>query len=440
MDNQNNQWEQPQSNPVETEQNEKKRGSMGLGFFFGALAGCVGIVMILLVIVIGYCGITGNRIVLGPKSTASGEEVSGSVLDKDTMEKIMELSAYINVYFYDEYEADDIRDGIYHGMVSALGDKYSAYYTAEEYEELQIDTNGTYYGIGATLTQEVDTMQVSIVRVYEGTPAEEAGLKKDDIILYVNDIEAVSMELSPLVQNIRGEEGTTVHLQVYRPSSAETLEFDVERRYVELPTVTRQMLENNIGYIELTAFQDNTAEQFEKTLAELEAQGMEAMIIDVRGNLGGLVSSVVRILDDLLPEGTVVYTEDKYGNRKDYTSDSSCVDYPIVVLTDQNTASASEILAGAIKDYDYGTLIGTTTFGKGIVQSIIPLEEGDAIKLTTEKYFTPSGVNIHGTGIEPDIELEYEFLGPEDAEYEIAYDNQIQKAIEILQEELMETN
>ena len=159
---------------------------------------------------------------------------------------------------------------------------------------------------------------------------------------------------------------------------------------------------------------------------------MEGLIVDLRDNPGGLLSSVVNILDVILPEGTVVYTEDKYGNRDTYKSDSGCIDYPMVVLVNGNSASASEIFAGAIKDYDYGTLLGTTTFGKGIVQTIFPLEDGDALKVTTAKYYTPDGCNIHGTGIEPDVELEYEFLGPEGESYDKQYDNQLQEAIRLL--------
>jgi carboxyl-terminal processing protease len=319
-------------------------------------------------------------------------------------------------------------------MVSGLGDPYTVYYTPEEYESLMVSTSGTYYGIGAGLTQDTDTMVVTITKVYEGTPAEEAGLLKDDIIVSVDGVEATSMDVSDLVQLIRGEEGTTVSLEIYRASTDEELTFEVERRNVQLPSVAGQMLDDGIGYIQISEFQSGTAAQFETILNQLEEQGMQSLIVDVRDNPGGLLSSVVSILDEILPEGTVVYTEDKYGNRDTYTSDASCINYPMVVLVNGNSASASEIFAGAIKDYEYGTLLGTTTFGKGIVQSIFPLSDGDALKITTAKYYTPNGYNIHGTGIEPDIELEYEFLGPDGTTYEMQYDNQLQKAIELLSE------
>ena len=302
---------------------------------------------------------------------------------------------------------------------------------------MQLDTTGQYYGIGAGLRQDVDTMVVSVSKVYEGTPSEAAGLLADDIILSVDGTDAASMEVTELVKLIRGEEGTTVHLEVYRAATGEYLSFDVERANVTLPSITCEMLDNGIGYIHIDSFEKETAAQFEKAVAEFEGQGLKGLILDVRYNGGGLVTAVVQILDDILPEGTVVYTEDKNGNRQDYTSDGdTSMDYPLAVLINGDSASASEILAGAIKDYEYGTLIGTTTFGKGIVQTIFQLEDGDAVKLTTAKYFTPKGNYIHSVGIEPDITLEYEYLDPEGEEYEMQYDNQIQKAIEVLTEEI----
>lgn len=360
------------------------------------------------------------------------QQAISEVLDEKTVSKLSELTSYINAYYMDEYDISDVQESLLAGYVSGLGDKYTVYYTPEEYEDLQISTTGTYYGIGAGLQQNADTMQVTVSKVYSGTPSEEVGLKENDIILYVDDIDATSMELTLLVQKIRGEEGTTVHLQVYRPSTNETLDFDVPRRNVSLPSVEGQMLDNNIGYIAIGEWQRTTSDQFKKIVEELAGEGMESMIIDVRSNPGGLLSSVVNVLDYILPEGTVVYTEDKYGNRETYTSDKSCLNYPMAVLINGNSASASEIFAGAIRDYEYGTLIGTTTYGKGIVQSIFNLTGGDALKVTTAKYFTPNGNYIHGVGIDPDISLEYEYSGPADEPYQMQYDNQLQKAIELL--------
>ena len=281
-------------------------------------------------------------------------------------------------------------------------------------------------------------MIVTISKVYSGTPAEEAGLLQGDVIVSADGNDATSMEVSDLVQIIRGEEGTTVSLEIYREATNKTFTVDVERRNVELPSVEGEMLDGGIGYIQIGEFQTKTAEQFDEILSGLEQQDMKGLIVDVRSNPGGLLNSVVEILDRLLPEGTVVYTEDKYGNRQDFTSDAECVDYPIVVLCDENSASAAEIFSGAMQDYNYATLIGTTTYGKGIVQTIYPLSDGDALKVTTAKYFTPNGNYIHGKGITPDIELEYEYGNPEGMVYEKQYDNQLQKAIEVMTEKLVQ--
>lgn len=401
------------------------------GFAAGVVVGIAAAAVILVGGTFGICKAGNYQMVIGSKGASKVKNTK--LLDQDTVDKVDELTNYMDLYYYEDYDVQDVQDGLLKGVVSGLGDKYSAYYTAEEYKEQQLSTSGTYYGIGAALAQDKDTMQVTITKIYEGTPSEEAGLKKDDVIVSADGTDATSMELTDFVKLIRGEEGTTVHLEIYRPSTEETLEFDVERKNVELPSVSSQMLENNIGYIQISEFQGKTAEQFESALSSLKDQGAQSLIVDVRGNGGGLVDSVVAILDDILPEGTVVYTEDKYGNRQDYTSSGDTyLDMPIAVLVDQNSASASEIFAGAIKDYNYGTLIGTKTFGKGIVQTVFSLPEGDAIKITTAKYFTPNGNYIHGVGIEPDIELEYQFMGGENDEYSVDLDNQIQKAIEVL--------
>lgn len=412
-----------------TPMGEQQRGG---GFLRGI---CLGIAGTLLVGVLGtfiVCRATGSQIIIagGGASQTGGTE---SVLDAEAVAKVNELAAYIDLYYYDETDREDLKNGLYAGLLEGLSDKYSVYYTAEEYAESQVSMTGQYYGIGAGLAQDKETMVVTISKVYEGTPSEAAGLRAEDIILSVDDTEASSMEVTELVKLIRGEAGTTVHLEVYRPSTGENLSFDVERADVTLPSVASEMLTEEIGYIRIESFEKETATQFETALAGLEGQGMKSLVVDLRYNGGGLVDSVVQILDDILPEGLIVYTEDKNGNRQEYKSSGEThFDYPMAVLINQDSASASEIFAGAIKDYKYGTLIGTTTFGKGIVQSIFPLSDGDAVKLTTAKYFTPNGNYIHGVGIEPDIELEYEYLNPDGEEYEMQYDNQIQKAIEVL--------
>ena len=415
----------------EAEQKQRKKNGLARGILIGILGTlAVGVLGVYLV-----CFITGSQIMITNRGSGnSGED--GAVLDSDSVAKINELAAYIDLYYYEDVQSEDLKNGLYAGLVDGVEDKYSTYYTAEEYQQSQVSMTGKYYGIGAGLTQDVDTMVVSVSKVYEGTPSEEAGLLAEDIILSVDGVDATSMEVTELVKLIRGEEGTTVHLEVYRASTGEYLSFDVVRANVTLPSVASEMLTEKIGYIRIESFETDTATQFEEAMKKLNEAGMQSLVIDLRYNGGGLIDSVVQILDDILPEGLLVYTEDKYGNRQEYKSSGAThFDYPLVVLVNEDSASASEIFAGAIQDYQYGTLIGTTTFGKGIVQTIFKLSDGDAVKLTTAKYFTPNGNYIHGVGITPDIELEYEYLNPEGESYELKYDNQIQKAIEVLSEE-----
>lgn len=416
------------------EENQKKRSGFGSGMFVGFL---LGILLLGIGVTVGvhvYTTSTNQYLVISPSGVKKTAE--SNILTNKTVKKIDELMSYIDLYYNDDCDEDDIRNAIYAGTLEGLGDPYSVYYTADEYKDMQISTSGKYYGIGAALGQDAKTKEVTISKVYEGTPAEEAGLRDGDQIVKVNDTVSTSEELSNLVQKIRGEEGTTVHLKIYRASTKKTFEVDVERKNVELPSITSKMLDGGIGYIQISEFQSETEEQFKSALADLKKQGMKSLIVDVRSNPGGLITAAANILDQILPEGTVVYTEDKYGKREDYTSDSKCLKCPIAVLVNENSASASEIFAGAIKDYNYGTLIGTKTFGKGIVQTVFPLEDGDAVKITTAKYYTPKGNYIHGVGIEPDINLTYKYSGPEDEAYDMKYDNQVQKAIKVLTEKM----
>lgn len=413
---------------------KSKSRSFGQGIAVGFLLGCLILGIGIATGVSLYANTTGNYLIISPKGVA--QTADNDVLNRSTINKIEELLAYIDLYYNDEYDKDDVRDAIYKGALSGLGDPYAVYYSADEYRDLKISTSGNYYGIGAGLVQDAKTMEVTISKVYEGTPAEKAGLQNGDQIIKVDQYEATSMELSALVKEIRGDEGSFVNLQVYRESTGETFEVEVVRANVDIPSVSNEMLDDGIGYIQISEFQSNTAEQFRDAVKNFQKQGMQGMIVDVRSNPGGLITSVVEILDEILPEGTVVYTEDKYKKRQDYTSDENCMKLPIAVLVNENSASASEIFAGAIKDYDYGTLIGKKTFGKGIVQTVYPLKSGDALKITTAKYYTPKGNYIHKVGIEPDIEVDYNYSGPEDGEYEKQYDNQLQKAVEVLTEQL----
>ncbi len=407
----------------------KNKSNFGKGVAVGTLA-------TLLVVTLTAGGIWlgvsagSQRKVLSQNEESSRE----AILEKSVEEKSGEIADLIDQYYYEDVDEEALVEGMYAGMVEGLGDPYSAYYTAEEYRALTESTSGIYYGIGAVLTQNVNTKVVTILHVYPGTPAEEAGVKDGDVIVKVGDIEGDSMELSELVTHIKGEEGTTVHLELLRSGELEHIQLDVERRQIEVPTVQSEMLEGQVGFIQISEFSESTPEQFSEAWKELENQGMESVIVDLRDNPGGVLQSVCAMLDAILPKGLLVYTEDKYGSRSEYKSDAECTKLPMAVLINGNSASASEIFAGAIKDYEYGTLIGTTSFGKGIVQTIIPMEDGSAVKVTMAKYFTPKGNYIHGAGIEPDIELEYSYQEETEGEvYNPLHDNQVLKALEVLQ-------
>ena len=365
---------------------------------------------------------------------AAAQAEDSKLLTQSVESKIERLAKVIDQFYYEDVEKEDLVEGLYKGLLEGVGDSYTAYYTPEEYKELMISATSSLSGIGVVMQQDPDTRQVTANYVYEGSPAEKAGILAGDLIIQAEDAVATSMELSEFASHVRGDEGTTVHLKLYRYGTG-YLEMDVERAIIDVPTLKGEMLDDGIGYIMIAEFGEKTAEEFADAVSELEAQGMTSMIVDLRDNPGGMVDSVTKLLDQILPEGVVVWTEDKNGNKKEYTSDAACMDYPMAVLINGNSASSSEIFAGAIRDYDYGTLIGTKTFGKGIVQSIRRLADGSAIKLTTAKYFTPNGENIHGEGIEPDIKLEYEHLDPDAEVYDMMDDNQILKAIEVLKKE-----
>ncbi len=406
---------------------EKKKS----GFLPGLLAGILiaGIVFLILFLVLWQQTKTVNA--------SSQTDTKRIGLSDEAVSKIMALEGLIELNYLGEIDREAEEEGLYKGLVDSLNDPYSEYYTQEEYQENFERVTKQYYGIGATLTQDPETNLISVVYIYPDTPAERAGLKVGDVLFSVDGTEGASVTLDDYVDLIRGEAGTSIHVVVVREGVDHDLEVDITREEITLPTVQSEMMDGDIGYIYISNFAANTAEEFEATVEDLTKQGMKAMILDVRYNPGGILSSVVQILDDILPEGTVVYTEDKYGKRTDEVSDEEHqMQLPIAVLINGDSASASEIMAGAIRDYDYGTLIGTTTYGKGVVQKTFELEDGSAVKLTIEEYFTPDGENIHGKGIAPDIELEYEFLGGEDDEYDYSLDNQVQKAIEVLKEQL----
>lgn len=407
--------------PVEMK-NDKRDYSL---FVIGLLSG---VLLVLLFMGILLMRIRSNL----EKRIAEQSSQQEDVLDlnmTDLVRKIQEIETYID--YYSIYTADEevAEEKMMDGLLDSLDDPYSVYYTVKEKQEMEESHMGVYSGIGAVLSQNRETNIVTVTRCFRGSPAEEVGLQKGDIIQSVNDVDISEMDLALIVARIRTEEGDKIKLTVSR--EGETLDIQIERREVQVETVESEMLEDHIGYIILSEFDIVTENQFYEALDELESQGMERLIVDLRDNPGGVLQVVVKMLDRILPEGMIVYTEDKYGNRNEYTSDEeNKLTIPLVVLINENSASASEIFAGAVKDYGIGTLVGNTTFGKGIVQNNFDLQDGTGIKLTVAKYYTPNGNDIHQIGIEPDVEIDLDF--GDATEYSKEIDNQLQKAIEVV--------
>ena len=369
----------------------------------------------------------------GAVSASGDSQKAVSVANPATMQKMGVLEEMIDEYYLEDAQESALEQGVYKGMIEALQDPYSTYYSQEELEELQNKTQGIYYGIGARVGIDADTQLPRIASVIEGTPAQEAGLMAGDLLYEVDGTCVQGMDLNSAVALVKGDEGTIVHLTVIREGETDYLEFDVERRKLENETVTYEMMEDGIGYIQIQEFDDVTVDQFSEALDACRREGMQGLILDLRGNPGGNLSTVCEIARMMLPEGLIVYTEEKNGDREEYTCDGSRqLTEPLVVLVDSNSASASEILAGAVRDNGIGTLVGPTTFGKGIVQRIMKLSDGSAVKLTVSKYYTPKGNNIHEIGISPDVEVPFEA----EAYLEDGTDNQLDKAVEVLKEKM----
>jgi carboxyl-terminal processing protease len=395
-------------------------------YLWGLLTGVV-VTIILIALVVGCVSIYLKAIKISRISDTSSSE---SITDDSVNEKLGVLEDTIKQYYWQDVDEQTLEDGIYNGLLDSLDDPYSVYYTTEELIALQEQTQGIYYGIGAYISQDNETGYVRISGVIKNTPAEESGLMPNDYIYMVDGEDMYGQESSYVVSKIKGEEHTYVTITVLRDGEADPIDISVERRKIESPTVQYEMYDDGVAYIQITEFDLVTSSQFEEAYSQVKSAGMKGLIIDLRSNPGGNLSTVCEIARQILPKGLIVYTEDKYGKREEYTCDGKNeIQVPLVVLTNGYSASASEILAGAVKDYGIGKLVGTTTFGKGIVQKVINLNDGTAVKLTVSSYYTPSGNNIHGIGIEPDVEVEFDA----DA-YKDGVDNQLEKAKEVLAE------
>ena len=341
---------------------------------------------------------TSYQKVLFPKGNA--------LSDVKTVQKLNYLEELIDEEYLDEKDESSLREGLYAGLLAGLKDPYSTYYTAEQYKELNTSNEGSYVGIGAVL-QKDDTGGAKIIQLYEGGPGEQAGLRKGDVIKAVDGADVTDKETSDIASMVRDSEKASVMLTIQRENEENPRDVKVEIRDVEIQTVSHEMLSEDTGYIRISEFSEVTSDQYKKAFADLKDQGMKKLVVDLRDNPGGLLTAVCGVLRQILPEGLIVYTEDKNGKREEETCDGkSELDMPLAVLVNGNSASASEIFAGAVKDYGIGTIVGTTTYGKGVVQTIQPLTDGSAVKITIAKYFTPKGNDINKKGITPDVEAE----------------------------------
>ena len=326
-------------------------------------------------------------------------------LENKILDKVHLLESFISTYFLDEIDEEKMADEVYKGVVNGLDDKYAAYYTKEEYQNILEKNQGAYCGIGAYISVDQETGLVQILQPIENGPFQKAGGKAGDLIYKVDGKSMAGKELSEVQAQVKGEKGSKVVLTVLREKKEFTI--SVVRDEIKEETVTWQMLPEQIGYIQVSSFDGVTVEQFDSAVDALEKQNQKAMIIDLRDNGGGLLDSAVKMLDRILTKGLVVYSQDKQGKKQEYfAEDEEQFTKPLVVLVNGNSASASEVFSGAIQDEKAGILMGTQTYGKGIVQTIFELEDKSALKLTTSKYYTPLGRNIHGKGLTPDVEVE----------------------------------
>lgn len=398
-------------------------------FLRGVIMGAAGCILVLLsaLTIAQYAG---------KINVAAGLKWDENGMSKEAVEikdKAEILSSYINRFYLNDIDYGKMGDIIYKAMVSGLDDKYAAYYTKDEYKDISEKTKGEFCGIGAYISQGKNDNSLKVAGVVKGGPAEKAGIKKGDIIVEVDGENIQGKDSSYVVSKMKGKKGTNVSISVMRKGNKKTITFNIKREVIHDNTVSYKMLDNNIGYISVSAFETVTKKQFKSAVDCLEKKNEKGLIIDLRDNGGGLLDTALDMLDQILPKKLVVYTKDKNGVAEEYyTKDDKEINIPIVILVNGNSASASEVFCGALRDYGKAKLLGTKTFGKGIVQSSFAFRDGTGLKFTTSKYYTPKGINIHGTGFEPDIKVKSngKMTALKESGYKV--DNQINAALDYL--------
>ena len=354
------------------------------------------------------------------------------VVGDSSFDKLYEVRDVINSQYYQDIDQDALVEGAIKGMVNSVGDPYTVFFNAEEYKEFNDDGDGNYVGIGVIVGIKED--RIVVITPFEGSPALKAGLRSGDFITKVEGVEYTGTELDKAVSVIKGEEGKPVTLTIMR--NGEEQDITIVRASITIVNVESEMLEGDIAHVTMLQFSNNTAEQVREAMEELRDQGAKGYILDLRGNPGGFLDEAVDVASLFVEKDkTILYTLDKYNQKKEYRSyGGSFIGAPLVVLIDGGSASASEVVSGALKDYEAATLVGQQSFGKGIVQMVYQVGDGEAVKVTVSSYYSPDGINIHGEGIVPDIEVEI----PEDAEMPLTKENdtQLQKAVEVLREKM----
>jgi len=359
----------------------------------------------------------------------SSAEYAAYKKNEKTYGELAELQTLISEKYYVPVDSEKLRESMYKGLFAGLEDPYSTYLSKSEYEQLMISTTGEYQGVGVTIEPDANGY-INVVAPMSGSPAEKAGVKAGDKILEVDAVKYTGESIDAAASAMRGEEGTKVTLLILR--GEKNMEFKITRAKIEMKTVSSKKLDGKIGYIRISSFEEKTGVDFEKALHAMEVQQMKGLVIDLRGNPGGVVSAGVTVADALLPEGIIAYTENQKKEKQYFRSESGATDIPFVVLVDQGSASTTEIVAAAIKDHKKGRLVGTTTYGKGIIQEIAAFEGGGATKLTVMQYFSPEGKTIHKVGVEPDHVITLEEGDYVDGKLPEENDRQLQKALELL--------
>lgn len=384
------------------------------GFIKGALTGAL---LTLLVVSLAACGL---------------QHINEGIISSDTETKLSYLKKLIDETYLHDIKEKDLNEGIYKGYVEGLGDQYSAYYDKKETKELSESLDGSFSGIGAVMTQDASSGVITITLVYDDSPAKKAGIKAGDILYRVEEKTVTGKDLDKVVSWIKGKKGTKVNLTLLRGTNSDKIKVTATRDVINVETVKYKVLENQIGYISISEFDSVTGAQFAKALKQLQKKNIEGLVVDLRNNPGGSLSTVCDILDSILPKGLIVYTKDKNGKKEEYTSDEKHrLNLPMSVLVNGQSASASEIFAGAVQDYGKAEIIGTQTYGKGVVQNLFDLKDGTCVKLTTSEYFTPKGRNIDGKGITPDVKIEYKYNAKDPKA-----DNQLDKAVSVVKDKI----